>query len=218
MFSMFHAPINDNLESQLSAKFHLIFDDDRTNECTIGDYGEIISGATPSTVNDEFFCDEGIVWLTPKDLTSTGLKFITKGEVDITSEAYNSCSTKLLPVGTVLLTSRAPVGTVAIADKELCTNQGFKSIVPHPNYGSEFVYQFLKENKALLDSHASGTTFMEISSNVFKSVPAFEPKAENIAKYKQFCKPIYNQQRCNEKEIKLLNTMLETLLCQLSSR
>ncbi|MCR5702630.1 MAG: restriction endonuclease subunit S [Lachnospiraceae bacterium] len=210
--------LNDNLESQLSAEYHLIFDDDRANECTVGKYGEIISGATPSTANDEFFCDEGIVWLTPKDLTSTGLKFITKGEVDITSEAYNSCSTKLLPVGTVLLTSRAPVGTVAIADKELCTNQGFKSIVPHPNYGSEFVYQFLKENKALLDSHASGTTFMEISGNVLKSVPAFEPKAENITKYKLFCEPIYNQQRCNEKEIKLLNSMLETLLCQLSSR
>ncbi len=210
--------VNDNLEAQLSTEFHRIFDNDKTNECTIGDYGEIISGATPSTANDEFFCDKGLVWLTPKDLTSTGLKFITKGEVDITTEAYNSCSTKMLPIGTVLLTSRAPVGTVAIADKELCTNQGFKSIIPNSNFGSEFVYQFLKENKALLDSHASGTTFMEISGNVLKSVPAFAPKQENIAKYKKFCSPIYNQQRSNEKEILLLKNMLKILLCQLSSR
>lgn len=80
----------------------------------------------------------------------------------------------MLPPGTVLLTSRAPVGTVAIATKEMCTNQGFKSIIPKPKYGTEFVYQFLKENKALLDSHASGTTFMEISGSVMKTIPAFK--------------------------------------------
>lgn len=146
------------------------------------------------------------------------MKFINKGEIDITSEGYASCSTRLLPPGTVLLTSRAPVGTVAIADKELCTNQGFKSIVPNERFGTEFVFQFLKENKSLLDSHASGTTFMEISGNVLKSVPAFVPSQNNIEKYKKFCAPLYTEQRNNEREIQIMRSMLETLLCQLSSR
>ena len=102
--------INDNLEALLLCKYHLLFDNDeeKTN-CTIGDFGEIISGATPSTSINEYFCDEGIAWLTPKDLTATGKKFIYKGETDISQDAYDSCSTKLLPIGTVLLTSRAPV-------------------------------------------------------------------------------------------------------------
>lgn len=125
--------INDNLESQLSSLFHILFDKDTENTCVVGDFGEIVSGATPSTENPEFFCTDGIVWLSPKDLTSTGLKFIYKGETYITEAAYKSCSTKMLPKGSVLLTSRAPVGTVAIAMTDLCTNQGFKSIIPKAN-------------------------------------------------------------------------------------
>ena len=96
---------------------------------SVSDFGEVIGGATPSKDIDDYFCSDGIVWLTPKDLTSTGKKFIYKGETDITDAAYRSCSTKLMPKGSVLLTSRAPVGCVAIAMTELCTNQGFKSIV-----------------------------------------------------------------------------------------
>lgn len=157
------------------------------------------------------------MWLTPKDLTTTGIKFIVKGETDITQAAYKSCSTKILPPGTVLLTSRAPVGTVAIATKEMCTNQGFKSIIPNPKYGTEFVYQFLKENKALLDSHASGTTFMEISGSVMKSIPAYIPSGEGIRAFKEFCKPIYALQAQNESEILVLKEMLDSLLTQISS-
>ena len=210
--------VNDNLESQLSSLFHLLFDKDASNTCTVADYGEVIGGATPSTENADYFCQNGIAWLSPKDLTSTGLKFIFKGETDISEEAYKSCSTKLLPKGSVLLTSRAPVGTVAIAMKELCTNQGFKSIIPKKEIGTAFIYYFLKENKALLDSYSSGTTFMEISGNVLKSIPAFLPEVKSLERFQDACKRVFEQQMLNEKEIKALNTLKSTLISQMSSR
>ena len=211
--------INDNLEALLLCKYHLLFDNDeeKTN-CTIGDFGEIISGATPSTSINEYFCDEGIAWLTPKDLTATGKKFIYKGETDISQDAYDSCSTKLLPIGTVLLTSRAPVGTVGLAMSEVCTNQGFKSIVPNADIGSAFIYCFLKDNKSLLDSHASGTTFMEISGNVLKAVPAFIPSKKRLDEFNSYSHTIFQLQNNNEIEIDMLSSLQQTIISGISSR
>lgn len=197
----------------------MLFDDDKRKlECTIGDFGEIISGATPSTSISEYFCANGIAWLTPKDLTATGKKFIYKGETDISQDAYDSCSTKLLPKGTVLLTSRAPVGTVGLAMSEVCTNQGFKSIVPKKEIGSAFVYYFLKDNKSLLDSHASGTTFMEISGNVLKAVPAFIPSQAKLDEFNACCDTVFQLQNSNEIEIDRLSSLQHTLIIGISSR
>ena len=182
------------------------------------DFGEIVGGATPSKDIEEYFCSNGIVWLTPRDLTATGKKFIFKGETDITESAYRSCSTKLMPKGSVLLTSRAPVGSVAIAMTDLCTNQGFKSIIPNEKFGTEFVYYFLKENKQLLESYSSGTTFMEISGNVLKSIPAIIPP-ENVAKKFAFlCKPIFTYQQQIETEIERLTEIQTSMISQISSR
>lgn len=211
--------INDNLEAQGATLYHLIFDDQSTFEQgTISCFGNVVGGATPSKDVDNYFCSDGIVWLTPKDLTTTGHKFIYKGELDITESAYKSCSTKLMPKGSVLLTSRAPVGTVAIAMTELCTNQGFKSIVPFDTFGTEFVYYFLKENKQLLESHSSGTTFMEISGNVLKDIPALIPPKDKIKVFNDMCKPIFLYQENIEKEIKCLQELQQTIISEMSSR
>ena len=211
--------INDNLEAQASAIYHSLFD-----ECSewvkgsVSDFGEVIGGATPSKDVDEYFCPDGIVWLTPKDLTSTGKKFIYKGETDITDAAYRSCSTKLMPKGSVLLTSRAPVGCVAIAMTELCTNQGFKSIVPSKEIGTAFVYYFLKENRQLLESHSSGTTFMEISGNVLKEIPVSIPPEELTREFADLCEPIFRHQEQIEAEIDHLLELQRTMVSQISSR
>ena len=210
--------INDNLEAQLTVFYHQFFDKDKDNICTIGDFGEIVGGATPSTENPKYFCKQGISWLSPKDLTATGFKFIYKGETDITEEGYRSCSTKLLPIGSVLLTSRAPVGTVAIAMNELCTNQGFKSIIPRKEIGTEFVYYFLKENKQLLDNYSSGTTFMEISGNVLKNIPAFYPNEISASNFRNVCKKVFEEQILIEKELRELNAAKTILTTQLSRR
>ena len=210
--------INDNLEAQASAIYHSMFDEQ--NEWfkgSVSDFGEVVGGATPSKDIDEYFCSDGIVWLTPKDLTSTGKKFIYKGETDITEAAYCSCSTKLLPKGSVLLTSRAPVGCVAIAMTDLCTNQGFKSIIPKSEFGTAFVYYFLKENRQLLESHSSGTTFMEISGNVLKAIPISIPPEELTKKFSSMCEPIFAYQEQIEAEILHLLELQRTMVSQISS-
>jgi len=211
--------INDNLEVTTSSIYHSLFDEQTTwAKGNVSDFGEVVGGATPSKDVDVYFCSEGIVWLTPKDLTSTGKKFIYKGETDITEAAYRSCSTKLLPKGSVLLTSRAPVGCVAIAMTELCTNQGFKSIIPNNEFGTAFVYYFLKENKPLLESHSSGTTFMEISGSVLKTIPAFIPPKDLTKRFSSICEPIFAYQAQIEAEIHQLLELQRMVSSQLSSR
>ena len=213
------SPINDNLEAQLSGVYHRFFDAPGNSvPGLISDLGEVVGGATPSTDNPEYFCDDGIAWISPKDLTGTGLKFIYRGELCITESAYNSCSTKLMPAGTVLFTSRAPVGTVAIAMNDICTNQGFKSVIPKKEIGTAFVYYFLKENKQLIESHASGTTFMEVSGNVLKSIPAIVPKPEVASRFAAICMPLFEEQRQNELEIGRLQELRQTLISSISSR
>lgn len=211
--------VNDNLEAQLYGFYHRFFDNPGNSvPGLISDLGEVVGGATPSTDNPEYFCDDGIAWISPKDLTGSGLKFIYRGELCITESAYNSCSTKLMPAGTVLFTSRAPVGTVAIAMNDICTNQGFKSVIPKEEIGTAFVYYFLKENKQLIESHASGTTFMEVSGNVLKSIPAIVPKPEVASRFTAICTPLFHEQRQNELEIGRLQELRQTLISSISSR
>lgn len=210
---------NDNLEAQSSAIYHSLFDEQSEwSKGHVSDFGEVVSGATPSKDVDDYFCTNGIVWLTPKDLTFSGRKFIYKGETDITDAAYRSCSAKMLPKGSVLLTSRAPVGCVAIAMTELCTNQGFKSIIPNKEIGTAFVYYFLKENKQLLESHSSGTTFMEISGNVLKGIPVSIPPLELTRKFSDICQPIFAYQEQLEAEIEQLKELQLTMVGKISSR
>lgn len=139
-------------------------------EYRLGEIGTVVGGATPSTKNPSFY-DGEIPWITPKDLTDWKEVYISKGERSITKEGYDSSSCKLMPKGTVLFTSRAPIGYIAIAANELCTNQGFKSIVPNNELvDSEFLYYALLYNKNRIKALGSGTTFAEISGKVMASV------------------------------------------------
>ena len=151
-------------------------------------------------------------------MTATGLKFIYRGELCITEDAYNSCSTKLMPAGTVLFTSRAPVGNVSIAMNDICTNQGFKSVIPKQDIGTAFVYFFLKESKQLIENHASGTTFMEVSGNVMKNIPAIIPKSDLASKFSALCEPIFEIQKYNELEIGRLVALRQAIVSSILSR
>ena len=139
-------------------------------EYKLGDIGTIVGGATPSTKEPHNY-DGNISWITPKDLSNNSGRYISRGERMITSEGYNSCSCKMLPKGSILFSSRAPIGYVAIASNELCTNQGFKSIIPDEQFvDSTFLYYLLVYNKTLIEGLGSGTTFKEVSGNVMKNV------------------------------------------------
>jgi type I restriction enzyme S subunit len=136
-------------------------------EFTIEEIGDVIGGGTPSTKNPDYW-EGDISWITPKDLSGYNYKRISKGERNITELGLTKSSAKLLPKNTVLITSRAPIGYVAIADNEVTTNQGFKSIVLKDGFDSDYVYYLIKSNVRLLESVSSGSTFKEISGNELK--------------------------------------------------
>ena len=144
-------------------------------ECTIADLGEVVGGATPSTKNPENYEDGNISWITPKDLSTFSRRYIYRGERNITEIGLKSCSTRLLPKNTVLFSSRAPIGYVAIAAKEMCTNQGFKSVIPNANTDYMFLYYLLKFNKDNIENMGSGTTFKEVSGNIMRSIKVRVP-------------------------------------------
>lgn len=139
-------------------------------ERKISDIGTVVGGATPSTKKAENYENGTIAWITPKDLSAFSGRYIKRGERNITKIGLKSCSTQLLPKDTVLFSSRAPIGYVAIAENEVCTNQGFKSIIPNENTDPLFLFYLLKYNKNAIESMGSGTTFKEVSGNAMKNI------------------------------------------------
>lgn len=147
-------------------------------ECLLSDLGTIVGGATPSTKNPENYDNGSIAWITPKDLSGFRGRFISRGERLITKVGLNSCSTQLMPKNSVLFSSRAPIGYVAIASNELCTNQGFKSVVPNDNTDYLFLYYLLKYNKDAIENLGSGTTFKEVSGSTMRNIKVWVPVAK----------------------------------------
>lgn len=145
---------------------------------SIGDLGKIVGGATPSTKIQENWNGD-IPWLCPKDLANYNQRYISRGERNITQQGYESCSTKVLPTGTVLFSSRAPIGYIAIAKNPVCTNQGFKSIIPNDEIDSLFLYYLLKANKNRIESSGSGTTFKELSGKTFGAIEVSIPASKD---------------------------------------
>ena len=143
--------------------------------CTIADIGTVVGGATPSTKKEENYINGDIAWITPKDLSNHSGRYIAEGERNITELGLKSCSAQILPVGSVLFSSRAPIGYIAIAENEVCTNQGFKSVIPNAETESLFLYYLLKYNKNYIESMGSGTTFKEISGNTMKGIQVCVP-------------------------------------------
>jgi type I restriction enzyme S subunit len=136
----------------------------------LGEIAEIIGGGTPSTAINEYW-NGSIPWLTPRDLTNYNFKYINKGERSITESGLRNSSTRLLPEGTVLLTSRAPIGYLAIGEKPICTNQGFKSfITDDTKVNNQFLYYLLKSNIEYIKSLGTGTTFAEVSGSALKVI------------------------------------------------
>lgn len=144
-------------------------------EYNLSEIGEIIGGATPSTKREDYY-EGDIPWITPKDLSTFKSRYISYGERNITEAGLSSCSAHMMPKGTVLFTSRAPIGYVAIAAQSVCTNQGFKSIVANEKVNPLFLFYLMKYNKDAIEAMGSGTTFKEVSGKIMKSVSVRIPK------------------------------------------
>lgn len=212
--------INDNLEQQAQSFFQALFIDNADSGWAIGtvdDLGTVVGGSTPSKAKPEYYTETGIAWITPKDLSINKSKFVVRGENDITELGLKNSSATIMPEGTVLFSSRAPIGYIAIAAGEVTTNQGFKSVVPKPNVGTAFVYYFLKYNLPIIEGMASGSTFKEVSGSTMKKVPAVIPNAETLARFSEFCDPIFAQQRALEEQNQTLAALRDNLLPKLMS-
>lgn len=179
---------------------------------TVEDVGEIVAGGTPSTEHPEYYCKSGIAWITPNDLSNLSDKYITHGERDISEIGLTNSSAKLMPKGTVLLTSRAPIGYIGIAINEVCTNQGFKSIVPNKKYGSEFIYYTIQKMVAYLRSLGTGSTFTEISKNIVAQVKIVLPEKNVVNKFEKIISEISSQRRILEEENRELVSLRDFLL------
>ena len=148
--------------------------------CTLGELGNIVGGATPSTKKFENYEGGTIPWITPKDLSGFLERYIAQGERNITEAGLRSCSAQLLPKHSILFSSRAPIGYIAIAACEVCTNQGFKSILPNNDVDYMFLYYLLKFKKGEIENMGSGTTFKEVSAGVMKNIQVRVPAEKSV--------------------------------------
>ena len=226
--------INDNLEQQAQALFKSWFvdfepfKDGKFVDSEMGmipegwkvgkleDIADVVGGGTPSKANALYFDKQCIPWITPKDLSIKKTKFISKGEIDITEEGYKNSSAKKIPLGSVLFSSRAPIGYISIAENELTTNQGFKSVVP-VKAGTSFLYLYLKANTKAIEAQATGSTFKEASGSLMKSLCVIIPPDTVFDSFERNAFPFFSAQANVEREIVNLSKARDTLLPRLMS-
>lgn len=177
----------------------------------IGEIAQVINGATPSTKEPQNYGGD-IVWITPKDLSDQQTKFTIRGERNITQRGYDSCSTKLLPINTILMSSRAPIGLFSIAKTELCTNQGFKSFVTNDDVYTTYLYYYLLQHKESIEQIGARTTFREVSRDDMLEFRVLIPNSDLLKIYAQKNKTIEDEQFTLQKEIDSLTHQRDELL------
>lgn len=182
----------------------------------LDEIADVVGGSTPSKAKPEYYTQKGIAWLTPKDLSNHPAVYTSRGEIDITEEGYNSTSTKLMPKGTILFTSRAPIGYISIAQNDICTNQGFKSLVPK-KAGTCFLYCFLKYVTPEIENKSTGSTFKEASGALMKSLQVIMPDQKVFEEFEEIVSPLFARIESLEKENSRLSLLRDTLLPRLMS-
>jgi type I restriction enzyme S subunit len=177
----------------------------------VDDVAEVFNGATPSTGDEQNYGGD-IVWITPKDLSDQKQKFVYQGERNISQAGYDSCSTHLLPINTVLMSSRAPIGLLAIAKKELCTNQGFKSFVPKEDRIATYLYYYLQFHIKQIEQLGTGTTFKEVSREDVLKFPILKPKDTILDLWEKRVSALNDRQLELQKENENLSKQRDELL------
>jgi len=234
-FAQFDFPISDNDAEALSSRNlegrpyrasggKMVYNDLLKREIPAGweagnleRLGNIVGGSTPSTANPQYFAADGTPWITPKDLSdNVRHRFIDHGAIDVNAEGIKAASLKLLPAGSVLMSSRAPIGYLAIARKPTTTNQGFKSFVPREETTTDYIYSTLKHFMKLIKANASGSTFREISGGTLRAVRVPFPDKNLIKKFSEISSSLSAVQSILEREnqsiLEFRNQILPMLL------
>lgn len=182
---------------------------------TLGEVGIILSGGTPSTKEPRYW-GKGIAWITPADLSNYKSKYISNGARFITQVGLENSSAVLLPQGTLLYSSRAPIGYVAISQNELSTSQGFKNIIPVKSICVDYLYYYLIYAKELAISMASGTTFLELSAKKFANIalplPPLNEQHRIVEKIEELFSKIEKTREQLSNSLKLLSTYKKSIL------
>ena len=176
----------------------------------INDCAEVVGGGTPSTKHEEYWGGD-ISWVSPKDLSNNSSKYITRGERNITKKGLENSSAKILPVNSLLFSSRAPIGYLAINKKPVTTNQGFKSLILKKGYDVEFFYYLFKDRTEYIKSFASGSTFQEISGSVIKNLSFLIPEIEEQKNISNILSKIDQKIEINKRINETLDSILKTL-------
>ena len=181
------------LDDLIKARFVEMFgeglkDDGKFEVRFISEIGKVVSGATPKTDVEEYW-DGANPWITPAELSDESF-ILYDSERKITDRGAKSCAVNLLPIGTVLLSSRAPIGKVAIAGTEMYCNQGFKNIIPNDMINSIYLYELLKMETAYLNSLGRGATFKEISKQIVENIRIKVTPIELQEQFAEFAKQV----------------------------
>ncbi|ACS80788.1 restriction endonuclease subunit S [Maridesulfovibrio salexigens] len=174
-------------------------------------------GATPSTKNPLFWDGGSFCWATPKDLSALESPVLLDTARKITEEGVNRISSKLLPKGTLLMSSRAPVGYLAIAEIDTAVNQGFIAMECSKSLNCMYMLFWCKENMETIKSNANGSTFQEISKKNFKPISIIVPEELVLNKFESAISPLYRKIVSNLKERQTLTSLRDTLLPNLIS-
>ena len=210
---------NKTLETMAETLFRQWFIEEAKEEWEEGKLGDILSvkgGTTPSTKESSYW-DGDIAWTSPRDVTTLNGIYLFKTEKTITEAGLKQISSGLLPKGTLLMSSRAPVGVLAFAEIPLTINQGYIAILDDKGYAKEFIYLWLKANMDLVHSYSNGSTFMEISKSAFKSLDITIPSQKEVFDFVTMIQPYFDKIKLNEEQIRLITKQRDILLPKLMS-
>lgn len=183
----------------------------------IGELVEVVGGSTPRTERAEFWEGGKHHWVTPKDLSGLALPILLDTERKITDAGLAQVSSGLLPKGTVLLSSRAPIGYLAIAEIPVAINQGFIAMKPRKGTSNQFLLHWAKAAHDEIVSRANGSTFLEISKGSFRPIPVITPSEKVMAAFDRLCRPSYEKVVGLDLESRCLTQLRDTLLPKMIS-
>jgi type I restriction enzyme S subunit len=184
--------------------------------CTIGDLAEVVGGSTPSTAESRFWNGRHY-WATPKDLAGLKSPVLLRTERTLTDAGLGQISSGLLPPGTVLMSSRAPIGYMAITEVPVAINQGFIAMKPRRGVSGLFLLHWAASSQDQILSRANGSTFLEISKSSFRPIEVLAPPAESMASFDRVARPIHDRVVANERQIGVLAEIRDALLPRLLS-
>lgn len=183
----------------------------------IGDLAEVVGGSTPKTEHAEYWEGGTHHWVTPKDLSGLSMPVLLDTERKITDSGLAHISSGLLPAGTVLLSSRAPIGYLGIAEVPVAINQGFIAMKPRQGISNLFLLRWASAAHDQIVSHANGSTFLEISKSNFRSIPTVAPDGRVLAAFDRLSQPMFRKVVEHERETRSLAALRDTLLPRLIS-